>query len=94
MSMMPNMINNQMSRYQNQQRQRQEQYIRRTHQNALDTEIPSDRYGKISKKDTTQGFMQLLNSGSIDGSFTGMFLYFQQITGISSIILQVLHSCL
>ena len=59
-----------------------------------DTEMHSDRYGKISKKDTSQGFMQLLNSGSIDGSFTGMFLYFQQITGISSIILQVLHSCL
>ena len=90
--MMPNMISNQMYQYQNQQRQRQEQYIRRTHQNALDTEMPSDRYGKISKKDTSQGFMQLLNSGSIDGSFTGMFLYFQQITGISSIILHVQHS--
>ena len=35
----------------------------------------SDRYGKISEKDTSQGFMQLLNSGNIDGSFTGSFLY-------------------
>ena len=92
MSMMPNMINNQMSRYQNQQRQRQEQYIRRTHQNALDTEMLSDLYGKISKKFTSQGFMQLLNSGSIDGSFTGMFLYFSQITGTFLVILHVLHS--
>ena len=58
----------------------------------LDTKMPSDRYGKISKKDTSQGFMQLLDSGSIDGSFTGMFLYFPQITGISLIILHVLHS--
>ena len=46
----------------------------------------SDRYRKLSKKDTSQGFMQLLNSGNIDGSFTGSFLYFPQITGISSII--------
>ena len=34
-----------------------------------------DRYGKKLKKDTSQGFMQLLNSGNIDGSFTGSFLY-------------------
>ena len=92
MSMMPNMINNQMYQYQNQQRQRQEQLMRRRMQSCCDTEMPSDRYGKISKKDTSQGFMQLLNSGSIDGSFTGMFLYFPQITGISLIILHVLHS--
>ena len=51
----------------------------------------SDRYRKLSKKDTSQGFMQLLNSGNIDGSFTGSFLYFQQITGISSIIQETLQ---
>ena len=39
----------------------------------------SERYGKKMKKDTSQGFMQLLNSGSIDGSFTGSFLYFSTI---------------
>ena len=89
MSMMPNMINNQMYQYQNQQREQQDQYIRRTHRNALDTEMPSNRYGKISKKDTSQGFMELLNSGSIDGSFTGMFLYFLQITWVSLIILHM-----
>ena len=49
----------------------------------------SDRYRKISKNDTSQGFMQLLNSGNIDGSFTGSFLYFPQINGISLIILHV-----
>ena len=38
----------------------------------------SDRYRKISKKDTSQGFMQLLNSGNIDGSFTGSFLFFHK----------------
>ena len=41
----------------------------------------SDRYRKISKKDTSQWFMQLLNSGNIDGSFAGSFLYFPQING-------------
>ena len=51
----------------------------------------SDRYRKLSKKDTSQGFMQLLNSGNIDGSFTGSFLYFPQITGISSIIQETLQ---
>ena len=65
MSMMPNMINNQMSRYQNQQRQRQEQLQRRRMQSCCDTEMSSDRYGKISKKDTSQGFIQLLRSGAI-----------------------------
>ena len=39
----------------------------------------SDRYGKKFKKDTSKGFMQLLNSGNIDGSFTGSFLYFSTI---------------
>ena len=30
---------------------------------------------KKSKQDTSQEFMHLLNSGNIDGSFTGLFLY-------------------
>ena len=45
--------------------------------------------GYETKNYTSQGFMQLLNSGNIDGSFTGSFLYFPQINGISLIILHV-----
>ena len=40
----------------------------------------SDRYGKKLKKDTSQGFMQLLDVGSIDGTFEGPFLYFSKTT--------------
>ena len=44
-----------------------------------DDDFEFDGYGPDnakSTKDTSQGFMQLLNSGNIDGSFTGSFLYF------------------
>ena len=43
----------------------------------LDGFSPSN---KNSNKDTSQGFIQLLNVGSIDGSFEGSFLYFSKIT--------------
>ena len=43
----------------------------------LDGFSPSN---KNSNKDTSQGFMQLLDVGSIDGTFEGSFLYFSKIT--------------
>ena len=43
----------------------------------LDGFSPSN---KNSNKDTSEGFTQLLNVGSIDGSFEGSFLYFSKIT--------------
>ena len=43
----------------------------------LDGYSPSNKH---STKDTSQGFMELLNVGNIDGSFEGSFLYFAKIT--------------